>query len=90
MTRQEIMVSVPRCDADGYVLYRETRYRCPDGGLRADPVLALMQWDGIPCRLPAAPDSSDTVGCDDNATEDQAKADIAEMFPGSTITRIED
>jgi protein tyrosine/serine phosphatase len=34
-------------------------------------------------------DHSDTVGCPDNATEDEARAELAAMFPAATITRVD-
>lgn len=35
-------------------------------------------------------DHSDTLGCDDGATADQAQAEAAEQFPGASIHRVDD
>lgn len=35
-------------------------------------------------------DCSDTIGCFDDASEDDARADIAEMFPDAEIRRLSD
>jgi len=35
-------------------------------------------------------DCSDTIGCGAHATEDEARADVAAMFPGEKIERVGD